>query len=144
MSVIIGALIFRYGLALSSTPTTAYQAPSEVKCEHEKKSPLPRLYLTKSRFIHTTMNHWQRTQLIADLENSTPLIGWLVQRQAARRLAKDHTTRSTQALAQAALNHADSSVQKIARRAIEKVSNQAGIDAVCQVWQVTRSPGWQN
>lgn len=85
------------------------------------------------------MNHWQRTQLIADLENSTPLVGWLVQRKAARRLAKDHTTRSTQALAQAALDHPDSSVRRIARRAIEKISNQAGVDAVCRVWQATRS-----
>ena len=90
------------------------------------------------------MNHWQRTQLIADLENSTPLIGWLVQRRAANQLAKDHTTRSTQALAQAVLNHPDSSVRKIARHAVEKVSNQAGVDAVCQVWQVTRSPWLAN
>lgn len=90
------------------------------------------------------MNHWQRTQLIADLENSTPLIGWLVQRQAAKRLAKDHTGRSTQALVQAALNHPDSSVRKIACRAIEKVGNQAGVDAVCLVWQITRSPWLAN
>lgn len=90
------------------------------------------------------MNHWQRTQLIEDLESSTPLIGWLTQRRAARRLAKDNTNRSTLALAQAALNHPDSAVRKIARRAIEKVNNQAGINAVCQVWRETRSPWLAN
>ncbi len=86
------------------------------------------------------MNHWQRTRLIADLENSTPLIGWLVQRRAARRLAKDHTAQSTLALTQAALNHPDTSVRKIAQRAVEKVNNQAGINAVCQRWRQTRHP----
>lgn len=86
------------------------------------------------------MNHWQRTQLIADLENSTPLVGWWVQRRAANRLAKDPSNRSTLALAQAALNHADSGVRRVAQRAIERVSNQAGIDAVCMVWRQTRHP----
>jgi hypothetical protein len=139
--VIIGALIFCYELTLSSVRTIAYQAPSEVKCEEDKKSPLPGLYLTKSRFkFITTMNHWQRTQLIADLENSTPLVGWWVQRRAASRLAKDPTNRSTLALAQAALNHADSGVRRIAQRSIERVSNQASIDAVCHVWRQTRHP----
>ncbi len=113
---------------------------SELSYSKERFSTSVILDETIPFIIYPSMNHWQRTQLIADLENSTPLVGWWVQRRAANRLAKDPTNRSTLALAHAALNHTDSGVRRIAQRAIERVSNQAGIDAVCMVWRQTRHP----
>jgi WD40 repeat protein/HEAT repeat protein len=84
------------------------------------------------------MNAYELRRLKEQLYIRIPLIGRLLQRQAARSLARHETPRAMEILAETLGMHPDPNVQKIAQQAIERVTRPSAIDAICQVWARTR------
>jgi HEAT repeat protein len=85
------------------------------------------------------MNTKQINRLRKRLENRLPLIGRWLRYRAVCALADDSSPQAISALAEA-LSNDDSEVREIAFDAVNQITQQSYIDAVCEVWVRKRQP----
>jgi tetratricopeptide (TPR) repeat protein len=80
--------------------------------------------------------HYQR--LSHRIYNNFPLIGWILRRWTAKRLANDNSGEAVAILAEAVTRSKDQVVKEIAFSVLKQLKSQESVDAFCRVWEETR------
>ena len=86
------------------------------------------------------MDQTRLRRLKSILYNQIPLVGGGLRRMAARQLAACEGPAAVRTLAEACITIQDAQLQEIALAAIDKITEQAEINAVTEIWQRSRHP----
>ena len=91
-----------------------------------------------------TVTPKQLERLRRRLYSRAPVLGAVIRRSAARKLADAPALNSVRILAQAVVDNPDSHVRSIGQQYLEKLTRQSHVDAVVLTWMDTRHPALEN
>ncbi len=86
------------------------------------------------------MDEIQLERMSQRLYSSVPLLGGLLRRNAAEKLAEDGSPAAICVLSIAITHSRDPGVRTLARRAVARIRDRTSIDAICRHWYETRHP----